>query len=293
VLPAYESFSPTLAGLIRGMVKDRRIEAATGPGHESGAYCYSMVLPDGKPVSFNFLNYKGSKRDVMTIAHEEGHAVHGLLAGDAQGALMQHAPMAYAETASVFGEMTTFNFLRERLAKSGDDKAMLALVAGKIDDMLNTVVRQISFSNFERRLHGAGKKLSPEELDAIWMEVTRQMYGKDGDVFAFGDMQHLWAYIPHFHRSFYVYSYAFGEVLTQSLYARREAYGRKFEPLYLDLLRAGSTKDAVGLLKPFGLDPRKTDFFAAGIENSLGALVKEAERLAKRVETASPRRKAA
>ncbi len=282
VLPAYRSFSPTLAALIEEMVEKKRIDAPAGPNRESGAYCYSTVLPDGASVSFNFLNYKGSKRDVMTIAHEEGHAVHGLLAGAAQGILQQHAPMAYAETASVFGEMTTFEFLRARMPKD-DPKASLALVAGKIDDMLNTVVRQISFSNFERALHGAGKKLAPSDLDAIWMDVTRTMYGKDGDVFDYADMSHLWAYVSHFHRPFYVYSYAFGELLTQSLYAKRDAYGEKFEPLYLDLLRAGSTKDAVGLLKPFGLDPTDPKFFADGITGSLGKLVAEAERLAKRI----------
>ena len=282
VLPAYRSFSPTLAKLIEEMVREKRIDAPAGPNRESGAYCYSMVLPDGTPVSFNFLNYKGSKRDVMTIAHEEGHAVHGLLAGQAQGVLQQHAPMAYAETASVFGEMTAFEFLRARMPKD-DPEASLALVAGKIDDMLNTVVRQISFSNFERALHGAGRKLAASDLDAIWMDATRKMYGKDGDVFDYADMEHLWAYVSHFHRPFYVYSYAFGELLTQSLYAKKDEYGKRFEPLYLDLLRAGSTKDAVGLLKPFGLDPTDPTFFADGVTGSLGKLVAESERLAKRI----------
>lgn len=283
VLPAYESFSPTLAKLIREeLIAKKRIDAPAGPHRESGAYCLSFVLPDGTPAAFNFLNYLGSKRDVMTIAHEEGHAVHGLLAGRAQGPLQAHAPMAYAETASVFGEMTTFEFLRARM-KDSPAEARLALVAGKIDDMLNTVVRQISFSNFERRLHGAKKKLSSDELDALWMEVTRELYGKDGEVFDYADMEHLWSYISHFHRPFYVYSYAFGELLTQSLYARKDAYGKKFEPLYLDLLRAGSTKDAVGLMKPFGLDPRKPDFWSEGLKSGLGALVAEAERLAKKL----------
>lgn len=286
VLPAYESFSPTLAGLIRGMLKDRRIDAPAGPGRESGAYCMSIVLPDGRPVSFNFLNYKGSNRDVMTIAHEEGHAVHGLLAGEAQGTLMAHAPMAYAETASVFGEMTTFHHLRQKLAKDGDVEALLALIAGKVDDMLNTVIRQISFSNFERRLHGAGKKLSAEDLDGIWMDVTRELYGKDGQVFEYADMSHLWAYIGHFHRPFYVYSYAVGELLTQSLYAHKDKYGARFEPLYLELLRKGGTQDAKGLMKPFGLDPGTPEFWRSGLEVGLGALVGEAEKLAKRLKDA-------
>ncbi len=281
VLPAYESFSPTLANLIRDMLKDRRIDAPAGPGRESGAYCMSIVLPDGRPVSFNFLNYKGSGRDVMTIAHEEGHAVHGLLAGEAQGTLMAHAPMAYAETASVFGEMTAFHHLRQKLALSGDIDAQLALVSGKIGDMLNTVVRQISFSNFERRLHGTGKKLSAEELSGIWLDVTRELYGKDGDVFTYADMSNLWAYIGHFHRPFYVYSYAVGELLTQSLYARKDEYGKRFEPLYLNLLRKGGTQDAKGLMKPFGLDPGTPAFWGSGLDVGLGALIADAERLVK------------
>lgn len=188
--------------------------------------------------------------------------------------------------------MTTYNFLRDRLLKAGEKKALLSLVAGKLDDIMNTMVRQISFSNFERRVHGMDadfkewnepKKLSAEELDQIWLEVTRQFYGKDGEVFTYEDAEHLWAYISHFHRPFYVYGYAFGELLTQSLYAEREKLGDRFEPLYLDLLRAGSTKGAVELLSPFGLDPRDEKFWTRGIEVSLGRMVEEAETLSREI----------
>jgi oligoendopeptidase F len=281
VTSAYQSFSPELAKLIRQMRADHLIDAPVVPGKASGAYCSTLILPGNKPVPLVLLNYQGSQRDVMTLAHELGHAVHGILGGQAQGALMAHAPMAYAETASVFGEMTTFNYLRAELEKSGDKRALLALLTSKIDDIINTSVRQISFSNFERRVHGAKRRLSVEELNKIWLEVTQEMYGQEGEVFTYADMEYLWAYISHFHRPFYVYSYAFGELLTHSLYAQQARLGKKFEPRYLELLRAGGTKNAVELLKPFGLDPRDPDFWSAGIRLSLGSMIDEAERLAR------------
>ncbi len=281
VLAAYDSFSPALCGLVRQMVDAKRLDAPSYEGKESGAYNSSMVLPGNLPVAFTLLNYLGSPDDVMTLAHELGHGVHGLLGGEAQGPLMGHAPTAYAETASVFGEMTTFNFLKAELAKRGGGKELLALVVSKLDDVINTTVRQISFSNFERRLHGSGKRLSVDDLCKIWIEETRKLYGEDGDVFDYRDMDHLWAYIPHFHRPFYVYGYAFGELLTHSLYARRGTLGDAFEPLYLDLLRSGGTRDAVELLRPFGLDPTAADFWRQGIRLSLGAMLEEAEALAR------------
>lgn len=287
VIEAYESFSPTLANLVRKLTAERRIDAPAATGKESGAYNYSIMLPGGVPATLVFLNYLGSNRDVMTIAHELGHAVHGLIAGEAQGALMMHAPMAYAETASVFGEMTTFNFLKARLERGADAKTRLALVTEKLDDMMNTVVRQIGFSNFERRVHGSKRRLSVEELNGFWLETAQELYGKDGDVFTYENSDHLWAYISHFHRPFYVYSYAFGELLTQSLYAQREKFGDRFEPLYLELLRAGGSKDVVELLRPFGLDPTDKQFWIDGVNVSLGAMVEEAERLSREMTAAA------
>lgn len=290
VVAAYRSFSPTLAGLIEEMIANKRLDAPAQPGKRGGAFNYSICLPGGQPASFTFLNFLGSNGDVMTLAHELGHGVHGLLAGEAQGELQMHAPMAYAETASVFGEMTTFSFLKAELSKKGDKKAMLALTMDKLDDIINTVVRQISFSDFERALHGHDgatmtrvetERRSVEELDRLWSEVTQRYYGETGEVFTYEDTERLWAYISHFHRPFYVYAYAFGELLTQSLYAARERLGERFELLYLDLLRAGSTKDCVELLAPFGLDPRDPSFWKAGIEISMGRMVAEAEALSK------------
>ena len=236
------------------------------------------------------LNYLGSNRDVMTLAHELGHGVHGILAGQAQGPLMYHAPIAYCETASVFGEMTTYTFLKERLIRLGDNNSLLALIMEKIDSTINTVVRQIGFSNFERRLHGMDpsytawgepKKLSVEELSEIWLKTAKELYGEEGEIFTYKNCDRLWAYIPHFHSPFYVYGYAFGELLTQSLFAQRQRLGPNFEPLYLDLLRSGSTKDVVELLAPFGLDARNESFWKDGIMVSLGALIEQAEQLSR------------
>lgn len=283
VLAAYESFSPTLAGLIREMVAQKRIDAPVAPGKNGGAFNATVAYPDGNVASFTLLNYQGSRRDVMTVAHELGHAVHGMLAGEAQGALMLQAPLAYAETASVFGEMTTFDFLKKKVAATGDDMALLVLVCGKIDDLMATAVRQIGFSSFEQKVHGAKRRLSPEELDSVWMETTQELYGPAGDAFIYEHTERLWEYIHHFHSPFYVYAYAFGELFTQSLYAARERLGDRFEPLYLDMLRSGDTRDATQLLAPFGLDPASPTFWADGIRVSIGAMVEEAERLAAKV----------
>jgi len=289
VLAAYESFSPTLTGIVQDFISAKRIDAPATKGKRGGAFNYSFVFPGNWPQSFTFLNYLGSNHDVMTLAHELGHGVHGILAGEAQGPLMFHPPVAYCETASVFGEMTTFNFLKKQLAESGDNAALLALLTQKIEGMLNTVVRQIGFSNFERRIHGMDetyrqwaepKKLSVKELDELWLTTVKELYGEEGDVFTYENINHLWSYISHFHRPFYVYGYAFGELLTQSLYAQRSVLGGRFEPLYLDLLRSGATKDVIELLQPFGLDATKETFWAEGIRVGLETMISEAEDLA-------------
>jgi|SRR5690242_19220750 oligoendopeptidase F len=286
VTKSFESFSPTLTTIVRSFFSEGRIDAPVVKEKRHGAFNSSHVLPGGKPVSYTLLNYLGSNSDVMTLAHELGHGVHGILAGEAQGPLMFHAPIAYCETASVFAEMTTFSFLKERLTRAGEKKSLLALIMAKIDKMMNTVVRQIGFSNFERRLHGMDEaytawsgpaKRSVEELDGLWLKTARELYGEEGEVFSYKDSEHLWAYIPHFHSPFYVYGYAFGELLTQSLFARRRRLGEKFEPLYVELLRSGATKNVVELLAPFDLDARKEEFWNEGITGSMGALIEEAE----------------
>jgi oligoendopeptidase F len=290
VTTSYESFSPTLTAIVKSFFADRRIDAPVAKEKRSGAFNSSHVLPGGKPVSYTLLNYLGSSKDVMTLAHELGHGVHGILAGGAQGPLMYHAPIAYCETASVFGEMTTFTFLKERLIRLGDKNSLLALIMEKIDSTINTVVRQIGFSNFERRLHGMdalytawgeAKKQSVEELSEVWLQTAKELYGEEGEIFTYENCDRLWAYIPHFHSPFYVYGYAFGELLTQSLFAQRQRLGANFEPLYLGLLRSGSTKDVGELLAPFSLDARSESFWKDGIMVSLGALIEEAEQLSR------------
>lgn len=290
VATSYESFSPTLTAIVKSFFADRRIDAPVVKEKRHGAFNSSHVLPGGRPVSYTLMNYLGSNKDVMTLAHELGHGVHGILAGEAQGPLMFHAPIAYCETASVFGEMTTFTFLKDRLIRSGDKNSLLALIMAKIDSTINTVVRQIGFSNFERRLHGMDdsytawtepRKRSVEELSPIWLKTAQELYGEEGEIFTYENCGHLWAYIPHFHSPFYVYGYAFGELLTQSLFAQRRRLGASFEPLYLELLRSGSTKDVVELLAPFGLDARSEAFWKDGITVSLGALIEEAEQMSR------------
>jgi oligoendopeptidase F len=218
----------------------------------------------------------------MTVAHEAGHGVHGMLAAEAQGALMFRAPMAYAETASIFGEMTTFKYLLER---TNTDEERLALLMDKSADHINTVVRQISFSNFERKIHDArrGGKLTVSNYNEAWLEVTHDFYGKPGEVFVYDNVDNLWSYVSHFLRPFYVYAYAFGELFTQSLFAVQERFGADFESMYLDLLRAGGSKSAVELMEPFGLDPRDPSFWKNGILGSVKVWLDEAEEISGRM----------
>ncbi|MBF0271579.1 MAG: oligoendopeptidase F [Magnetococcales bacterium] len=277
---AFASFSPTLARLAEGVATGRAIDAHARPAKQSGAFNYSVVLPGGCSASYVLMNYQGSSRDVMTLAHELGHAVHGLLAGPAQGPLLASAPMAYAETASIFAEMTTFRFLRERLRQNGNPQALLALLMGRIEDFLNTVVRQIGFSCFEQQMHATNGRLSAPDLSRLWLENLIRFYGPEGEPFTYAETNHLWSYISHFHNPFYVYAYACGELLTQSLYAVQGNLGERFESHYLDLLRAGGSRDVTALLSPFGLDPTRSDFWKQGIRVSLGAMLAEAEALA-------------
>ncbi len=287
VLSAYESFSPTLRGLVARMLERKWVDAPPYPGKTGGAFNYAVLLPGGEARAYNFLNYLGSPRDIMTVAHEAGHGVHGLLAAPAQGALMFRAPMVYAETASIFGEMTTFRYLLDR-TKSDEHK--LALLMGKAADHINTVVRQISFSNFERATHAARRrgKLTVEDYDRTWMDVTHAFYGQPGDLFTYDDVESLWSYVTHFLRPFYVYAYAFGELFTQSLFARKDDFGSEFEGMYLDLLRAGGTRDAVALMAPFGLDPRDPAFWQRGIDASVARWLDEAEALSARMGVTTP-----
>lgn len=283
VKKAYRVFSPTLGALVETVLDPEKgwVDAPPVPNKSGGAFDYTVALPDKDDRSYMMLNHLGSAGDVMTLAHELGHAVHGLLALEAQSSLTWHAPMPYAETASVFGEMLTFESLMSQLS---DPTEKLALYMDKINDFMNTVVRQICFSQFEQaffaeRVNG---KLMEEDYSRLWMEMTKRFYGPEGETFTYADIENMWCYVSHFYsyESFYVYAYAFGELFTQSMMAQRARLGDRFEPLYLDLLRAGGTKSAVELMAPFGLNPNSREFWEAGIASSAGVWLAEAEKLA-------------
>ena len=259
VLEAYRRFSPTLAEIVDRFFARGWIDAALRPGKDAGAFCHPTV-PSVHP--YVLMNYQGRPRDVMTLAHELGHGVHQTLAAG-QGPLMAGTPLTLAETASVFGEQLTFRALLEAEADPVQRRIMLA---GKIEDGLNTVVRQIAFVEFERRLHDARRQaeLTADELGALWLEVQTESLGP---AFRFDKSYRVyWSYIPHFiHVPFYVYAYAFGDCLVNSLYAVYQAEPEGFEARYLELLRAGGTRRHKELLAPFGLDATDPEFWAKGL----------------------------
>ena len=259
VLDAYRSFSPTLAEIVDRFFEGSWIDGQLRPGKDSGAFCHPTV-PSVHP--YVLMNYQGRNRDVMTLAHELGHGVHQVLAAR-QGPLMASTPLTLAETASVFGEQLTFQAL---LAQEDDPVRRRVLLAAKIEDKINTVVRQVAFCDFERRVHDARRKaeLTPDDLCQVWMQVQTESLGP---AFHFReDYRFYWSYIPHFiHAPFYVYAYAFGDCLVSSLYAVYEEAPDGFEPRYLELLRAGGTLRYKELLAPFGLDASDPGFWAKGL----------------------------
>jgi len=259
VLDAYGRFSGDLADLGRRFFDNGWIDAPTRPGKASGAFAHPTV-PSAHP--YLMLNYLGRTRDVMTLAHELGHGVHQVLAAD-QGALMADTPLTLAETASVFGEQLTFRALLDGERTPARRKAMLA---SKVEDMLNTVVRQIAFYDFELKLHNERRdgELSAERIGEIWLDVQAQSLGP---AIRFEDEYAVyWSYIPHFiHSPFYVYAYAFGDCLVNSLYAVYQQAETGFQEKYLDMLRAGGTKRHKELLAPFGLDAGDPGFWQQGL----------------------------
>ena len=259
VLNAYGGFAPEMAE-IAGRFFDRNwIDAPARPGKSPGAFAHPTV-PSVHP--YVLLNYQGRPRDVMTLAHELGHGVHQVLAGE-QGALMASTPLTLAETASVFGEMLTFRSLLDATTEKRERKAMLAQ---KVEDMIGTVVRQIAFYEFERRIHTARRdgELTSEQIGQIWVEVQGESLGPS--VVLHPGYETFWAYVPHFiHSPFYVYAYAFGDCLVNSLYAVYQNAESGFQQKYFDMLRAGGTKHHSELLAPFGLDASDPGFWAKGL----------------------------
>jgi oligoendopeptidase F len=259
VMDAYGDFDPRMAELAQPFFDKGWIDAGVKPGKAPGAFAHPTVSTVHPYV---MLNYLGKPRDVMTLAHELGHGVHQVLAAG-QGELLSSTPLTLAETASVFGEMLTF---RKLLAGAKDKNERKVMLAGKVEDMINTVVRQIAFYDFECKLHAARKdgELTPEAINDLWMSVQGESLG---DAFEFMDgYETFWAYIPHFvHSPFYVYAYAFGDGLVNALYAAYEQQGDEFKDKYFDLLSAGGSKHHKELLEPFGLDASDPAFWNKGL----------------------------
>ncbi len=259
VLDAYAGFSPDLAAVGRQFFDHDWIDAPVRPGKAPGAFAHPTV-PSAHP--YLLLNYQGRTRDVMTLAHELGHGVHQVLAGP-QGHLMAETPLTLAETASVFGEMLTFQAM---LAAESAPKRRKIMLASKVEDMLNTVVRQIAMHEFETIVHDErrGGELLPQRLGEIWLETQRTSLGPAIELDE--DYSHFWAYIPHFvHVPFYVYAYAFGDCLVNSLYAVYQGAETGFADKYLEMLRAGGSKRHKELLAPFGLDASDPAFWNRGL----------------------------
>ena len=259
VLTAYGAFSPDLAEVGRRFFDRPWIDATLKPGKAGGAFAHPTV-PSAHP--YLLLNYHGRTRDVMTLAHELGHGVHQVLAGE-QGYLMSGTPLTLAETASVFGEMLTFRALLD----AADPKRRRIMLAAKVEDMLNTVVRQIAFYHFETLLHDERRsgELVPDRIGELWLQVQTESLGP---AFEFTpEYSVFWAYVPHFiHSPFYVYAYAFGDCLVNALYSVFQSGHPGFQAKYLDMLRAGGTKRHKELLAPFGLDASDPAFWKKGLD---------------------------
>ena len=270
VLDAYAGFSPRMSELAEPFFDRGWIDAAVTPGKAPGAFSHSTVT-DVHP--YVMLNYLGKPRDVMTLAHELGHGVHQRLAA-AQGELLSRTPLTLAETASVFGEMLTF---RRMLDHAPDARIRKAMLAGKVEDMINTVVRQIAFYEFERRVHAARREgeLTTDRLGEIWMAVQSESLGPA--IHLPDEYRTFWAYIPHFiHSPFYVYAYAFGDGLVNALYAVYEQGSPGFQEKYFDLLSAGGTLHHSKALAPFGLDASDPAFWDKGL-SLIGRMIDELE----------------
>jgi len=272
VMSAYTAFDPRMTDLLKPFFTQGWIDAGVKAGKAPGAFAHPTVT---EVHPYVMLNYLGKPRDVMTLAHELGHGVHQVLAAG-QGELLSSTPLTLAETASVFGEMLTFRAL---LAGAKTPAERKTLLAGKVEDMINTVVRQIAFYDFECKLHAARAQgeLTPDDINAIWMSVQADSLG---DAFDFADgYETFWAYIPHFvHSPFYVYAYAFGDGLVNALYAVYEEGDPTFREKYFDLLKAGGSKHHKDLLAPFGLDASDPGFWAKGLAMIEG-FIDELERI--------------
>ncbi|MFW8594817.1 M3 family oligoendopeptidase [Cribrihabitans neustonicus] len=270
VMEAYSAFDPRMGELAAPFFGKGWIDAGVKPGKAPGAFAHPTVT---NVHPYVMLNYLGKPRDVMTLAHELGHGVHQVLAAD-QGEMLSSTPLTLAETASVFGEMLTF---RKMLEGAKDRNERKVLLAGKVEDMINTVVRQIAFYDFECKLHEArrGGELTPDDINALWMSVQAESLGPAFDYM--DGYETFWAYIPHFvHSPFYVYAYAFGDGLVNALYSVYESGAEGFEDKYFEMLKAGGSKHHKELLAPFGLDASDPKFWDKGL-SMISGLIDELE----------------
>jgi oligoendopeptidase F len=266
VLEAYEAFDPRMGEIAAPFFSKGWIDAGVKPGKAPGAFAHPTVT-DVHP--YVMLNYLGKPRDVMTLAHELGHGVHQVLAAE-QGEMLSSTPLTLAETASVFGEMLTF---RKMLDGAETKEQRKILLAGKVEDMINTVVRQIAFYDFECKLHAAraGGELTPDDINALWMSVQAESLGEAFDFME--GYETFWTYVPHFvHSPFYVYAYAFGDGLVNALYSVYAEGGEGFEDKYFDMLKAGGSKHHKELLAPFGLDASDPKFWDKGLSMISGMI---------------------
>ena len=255
---SFRDLAPRFADSARDLFEQPWIDARPRPGKQSGAYSHPVIAPHHPYV---FLNYMGERRDVLTLAHELGHAVHQRLCAPL-GTLLADTPLTLAETASIFGEGLVF----ERLLAEAGPKEKLGLLAGQIEDGLNTVIRQMAFHRFETRFHAARRdgELSSGAIGGLWLEVMGESLGPA--IRLNPGYEHYWGYISHFvHSPFYVYAYAFGDLLVRALMEKRREDPEGFTPLYEDLLASGGVRTCVEALARFGLDPRETAFWAAGV----------------------------
>ena len=261
VINAYNDFDIRAGSIVEKFFDNSWIHAPVTSGKSPGAFAASTI-PSVHP--YILVNYQGKARDVATLAHELGHGIHQYLAGKKQTYFNTSTPLTLAETASVFGEMLTFKSILKTTVKKNERKG---LIANKVEDMINTVVRQIAFYEFEKQIHEKRKinELSVEEINSIWMEVQKNSLGPS--IKFEDDYKYFWSYIPHFiHSPFYVYAYAFGDCLVNSLYGVYETNSFKFEDKYINLLESGGNNSYDQLLKPFGLNPKNKNFWYKGIK---------------------------
>lgn len=271
VLDSFSDLGAEFAERAAGFFDRPWIDGRARPGKQSGAYAHP-VTADRHP--YVFLNWMGERRDVLTLAHELGHGVHQTLAAD-QGTLLADTPLTLAETASIFAEGLTF----DRLLATAPRREQRGLLAGRIEDGLNTVVRQIAFHRFETRFHDERQKgeVSQQRINELWLTEMGASLGPA--VSLNPGYEHWWSYVSHFvHSPFYVYAYAFGDLLVAALMEARRADPKGFTPLYRDLLAGGGAKTYVEALKPFGLNPRDPAFWSVGCKR-LERLVDQFEAL--------------